>query len=70
MITHIARKAGRDEDRYAAILAVGDDDQNIYEWRGASTSYLKAYEDDFAAKRHYLVENYRSTRHTQGGESR
>ncbi len=63
MITHIARKAGRDEDRYAAILAVGDDDQNIYEWRGASTSYLKAYEDDFAAKRHYLVENYRSTRH-------
>ena len=63
MITHIARKAGRDEDRYAAILAVGDDDQNIYEWRGASTQYLKAYEQDFAAARHYLVDNYRSARH-------
>ena len=65
MVTHIARRAGSDddEDRFAAILAVGDDDQSIYEWRGASVRYLRRFEEDFSAERHYLVENYRSTRH-------
>ena len=63
MITHIARRAGLegDDDRRATILAVGDDDQNIYEWRHASVRYLKRFEEDFKADRHYLVENYRST---------
>ena len=65
MITHIARRAGSDddEDRFAAILAVGDDDQSIYEWRGASVRFLRRFEEDFDAERHYLVDNYRSTRH-------
>ncbi len=61
MLTHIARKAGRDEDRYATILAVGDDDQAIYEWRGANTEFIHRYESDFNARIRYLVENYRST---------
>lgn len=65
MITHIARRAGSDadEDRFAAILAVGDDDQSIYEWRGASVDFLRRFEQEFDAERHYLVDNYRSTRH-------
>ena len=65
MITHIARRAGSDadEDRFAAILAVGDDDQSIYEWRGASVEFLRRFEEEFAAERRYLVHNYRSTRH-------
>ena len=62
MLTHIARKAGSDTDTHAAILAVGDDDQSIYEWRGANTDLLRQFEETFAAKRCYLVENYRSTR--------
>jgi len=64
MITHIARRAGQEgeDDRRATILAVGDDDQNIYEWRHANVRYLKRFEKDFEADRHYLVENYRSTR--------
>ena len=64
MITHIARRAGQeeDEDRRATILAVGDDDQNIYAWRDANVRYLREFEEEFKAERHYLVENYRSTR--------
>ena len=64
MITHIARRAGQedDEDRRATILAVGDDDQNIYAWRHANVRYLRQFEEEFKAERHYLVENYRSTR--------
>ena len=65
MITHIARRAGQDEDedRRATILAVGDDDQNIYAWRRANVRYIKQFEKEFEAQRHYLVQNYRSTRH-------
>ena len=64
MITHIARRAGQedDEDRRATILAVGDDDQNIYAWRHANVRYLRQFEEEFKAEHHYLVENYRSTR--------
>ncbi len=63
MITHIAQRAGQedDADRRATILAVGDDDQNIYTWRGANVRFLRHFEKDFGAERHYLVENYRST---------
>ena len=63
LITHIARRAGEDEDRdrCATILAVGDDDQSIYEWRDANIQFLRQFEEEFSAQRHYLVENYRST---------
>ena len=65
MITHIARRPGRDDDQdqYATILAVGDDDQNIYTFRGANVEFLRRFEEDFGAEHHYLVENYRSTQH-------
>ena len=65
MITHIARRAGQeqDDDRRATILVVGDDDQNIYSWRRANVRYIRQFEREFKAERHFLVENYRSTRH-------
>lgn len=65
LITHIARRAeeGQEVDQRAAILAVGDDDQSIYEWREASVRFLRQFEEEFNAERHYLIENYRSTRH-------
>ena len=65
MISHIARRSVQDEDaeRRAAILAVGDDDQSIYGWRGANVRFLRQFEQTFGAERHYLVENYRSTRY-------
>ena len=44
-----------------SIVAVGDDDQNIYAFRGASTGFIQRFEDDYEAKVHHLVANYRST---------
>lgn len=42
------------------IIAVGDDDQNIYEWRGASPEYMAAFRSMFNASTHSLLTNYRS----------
>ncbi len=42
------------------LIAVGDDDQNIYEFRGASSKYLKMILEDKGAVKYELVENYRS----------
>ncbi|WP_154342920.1 RecQ family ATP-dependent DNA helicase [Flavobacterium sp. LC2016-23] len=42
------------------VIAVGDDDQNIYEFRGASSKYLEQFIYDNNAIKHELVENYRS----------
>ncbi|MDX9751405.1 MAG: RecQ family ATP-dependent DNA helicase, partial [Flavobacteriales bacterium] len=42
------------------IVAVGDDDQNIYEWRGASQAHWQAFIRRFAPKEHALLTNYRS----------
>jgi len=42
------------------VIAVGDDDQNIFEFRGASAVYLEQFIHDFQATKHELVENFRS----------
>ena len=42
------------------MIAVGDDDQNIYEFRGSSSAYMKRLLDREGAKYYELVENYRS----------
>ena len=42
------------------VIAVGDDDQNIYEFRGASSKYLEQFIQSNKATKHELVENYRS----------
>ncbi|MFM9951732.1 MAG: RecQ family ATP-dependent DNA helicase [Saprospiraceae bacterium] len=42
------------------VIAVGDDDQNIYEFRGASAKYLEQFIQVNKATKHELVENYRS----------
>ncbi|HLX92410.1 MAG TPA: 3'-5' exonuclease, partial [Puia sp.] len=42
------------------VIAVGDDDQNIYEFRGASARYLKEFIKKMNAIKEELVENYRS----------
>jgi len=50
----------RNEDM--RIIAVGDDDQNIYEFRGSDSGYLKALVKKYGAKQYELVDNYRSDR--------
>lgn len=42
------------------VIAVGDDDQNIYEFRGASSKYLEQFIKVNNAVKHELIENYRS----------
>ena len=42
------------------VIAVGDDDQNIYEFRGSNSEHLKSLIKDYGAVRYEMVENYRS----------
>ena len=42
------------------VIAVGDDDQNIYEFRGSSSKYLEQFILIKKAVKHELVENFRS----------
>jgi DNA helicase II / ATP-dependent DNA helicase PcrA len=49
-------------NRYRNVMAVGDDDQSIYQWRGAEISNIFNFQDDFpGAKVIKLEQNYRST---------
>ena len=42
------------------IIAVGDDDQNIYEFRGANSKYMRRLIDKYGATMYEMTENYRS----------
>ncbi len=44
------------------VIAVGDDDQNIYEFRGSHSKYLRALVEDYGAVTYQMPENYRSKR--------
>jgi ATP-dependent DNA helicase RecQ len=61
MISAIAGRTLEDPDLKLSILAVGDDDQNIYAFRGANVQFIRRFQQDYEAEVHYLVENYRST---------
>jgi len=45
---------------YMRVIAVGDDDQNIYEFRGSDSANMQALNDEYGAVRYEMVENYRS----------
>ncbi len=42
------------------VIAVGDDDQNIYEFRGASNRFMKEYQKTYQSVQYSLIKNYRS----------
>lgn len=42
------------------VIAVGDDDQNIFEFRGSSSEHMESFVADFEARYYELLENYRS----------
>jgi ATP-dependent DNA helicase RecQ len=41
------------------VVAVGDDDQNIFEFRGSSLQYMRTFKKTFQAKIYHLNTNYR-----------
>lgn len=48
--------------QHACVMAVGDDDQSIYGWRGAKIENIHRYEQDFSPVETFRLEqNYRST---------
>lgn len=63
LISAIAGRTLGDPDSKLALLAVGDDDQNIYTFRGANVEFIRRFQTDYHAKTFFLVENYRSSAH-------
>lgn len=49
------------EAEHLRLMVVGDDDQNLYDFRGASVEYMQAFEKDYQAQAYYLLDNYRSS---------
>ena len=63
LVSAIAGRSIEEEDGRLAIWAVGDDDQNIYTFRGANVRFIRQFQEDYRTARVYLVENYRSSKH-------
>ncbi len=62
LIAALVRPTTRDGVRLR-LFAVGDDDQNIYAFKGASVRFIRRFAQDYRAREAHLVENYRSTAH-------
>jgi DNA helicase-2/ATP-dependent DNA helicase PcrA len=48
-------------DEHRNYMAIGDDDQTIYQWRGADPNYIIEFEKRYQAKKYILSLNFRST---------
>lgn len=57
---YVLIKALMEQNEEMRVVAVGDDDQNIYAFRGASSKYLEDLTTGHNAVMYELVENYRS----------
>ena len=66
LISALAGRTLEDEDSKLTLFAVGDDDQNIYTFNGASVEFIRRFNQDYAARPAWLTENYRSTAHIIG----
>jgi ATP-dependent DNA helicase RecQ len=62
--TLLSLLAGRisqgDDDKPLTMFAVGDDDQNIYDFQGSSNVFIQQFKDDYDADCTFLTENYRA----------
>lgn len=56
-------KALMDKNEEMRVIAVGDDDQNIYEFRGSDSSYMQALAQEPGGRFLEMTENYRSEQH-------
>ena len=62
LVSAIAGRLESEIDNRLAIMAVGDDDQNIYTFRGANIRFIRQFQTDYSKEVVYLTENYRSSR--------
>jgi ATP-dependent DNA helicase RecQ len=63
LVSALAGRTLKEGDTKLTIMAVGDDDQNIYSFRKTSVEFIQRFEADYSAQKSYLVENFRSTQH-------
>ena len=71
-VSLLAGKSETESETRLKILAVGDDDQSIYEFSGANVEYIRRFQSDYSdltnpkfpkpVTIHHMVENYRSTK--------
>ena len=60
---HALVKALMTNNEEMRVIAVGDDDQNIYEFRGSDSSYMYRLTQESGSTFVEMTENYRSARH-------
>ena len=63
LISALAGRTLEEDAGKLTLFAVGDDDQNIYSFNGASVEFIRRFEVDYGPKPKYLTANYRSTGH-------
>ncbi len=63
LISALAGRTLEEDAGRLTVFAVGDDDQNIYAFNGASVEFIRRFETDYGPKPVYLTANYRSTHH-------
>ncbi len=63
LISALAGRTLEDDAGKLTLFAVGDDDQNIYAFNGASVEFIRRFEQHYGPRPIHLVENYRSTAH-------
>ena len=63
LISALAGRTLDDDSGKLTLFAVGDDDQNIYAFKGASVAFIRRFGEDYESKPAHLTENYRSTAH-------
>ncbi len=60
LLSAIAGRAMDGDQRKLRVFAVGDDDQAIYTWDGASADFIRRFEADYQARREIVRHNYRN----------
>ncbi len=62
LVSAVAGRSLAEADIRLSIMAVGDDDQNIYTFRGANVRFIRQFQSDYGREVVYLVMNYRSSK--------
>jgi len=61
LLSAMAGRSLQAEEEHLTMFAVGDDDQNIYEWNGSNNKYIQQFQSDYQASIEYMTINYRSS---------